>query len=290
MKKTKEDSSEVQPNSGLICGIVMPISPSTAYPAEHWKEVRLILEDCIEEADFEPNMVSDSNESGIIQKRIVQNLYENPIVICDVSGKNPNVMFELGMRLAFDKPTIIVKDDATDYTFDAGPIEHLGYPKDLRFPRMIEFRENLIEKIKATYAKSQSDSQYSTFLKHFGTFKVPKLEKEFVEKDAFIIEELKQIRTVLANIPFTQSAPLSSGGARRERRIHHLCLRDCKLELAEKIKSELIAANFGAEIRIIKAHPDSEDHYHIPIKDLSNESQLKALEIGRKYLKTARYL
>jgi hypothetical protein len=32
--------------------------------------------------------------------------------------KNPNVMFELGMRLAFDKPAIIIKDNRTNYSFD----------------------------------------------------------------------------------------------------------------------------------------------------------------------------
>jgi len=32
-------------------------------------------------------------------------------------------MFELGLRLAFDKPAIIVKDDNTSYSFDTAPIE-----------------------------------------------------------------------------------------------------------------------------------------------------------------------
>ena len=58
----------------------------------------------------------------MIHKTIVQNLYLNPIVVCDVSGKNANVMFELGLRLAFDKPTIIIKDDKTDYSFDTSVV------------------------------------------------------------------------------------------------------------------------------------------------------------------------
>jgi len=63
-------------------------------------------------------------------------------------------MFELGLRLAFDKPTIIVKDDKTTYSFDTAPIEHLEYPRDLRFPRMVEFKSRLKEKIKGTHNKS----------------------------------------------------------------------------------------------------------------------------------------
>lgn len=81
--------------------------------------------------------MSDSDEIGIIQKRIIQNVYNSEIVICDVSKKNPDVMFELGMRLAFDKATVIIKDDKTDYSFDTGVIEHLGYPRGLRFYKII---------------------------------------------------------------------------------------------------------------------------------------------------------
>src|SRR5687768_15159461 len=94
----------------IVCGIVMPISAIDGCSAEHWSEVHDILADAIEAAGFSPQLVSDADDIGIIQKRIIQNLYENPVVVCDVSGKNPNVMFELGLRLAFDKPTLIVKD------------------------------------------------------------------------------------------------------------------------------------------------------------------------------------
>ncbi|ULO24701.1 hypothetical protein [Methylocystis sp. SB2] len=83
-------------NTRPICGIVMPISALDGCSEQHWVEVREILEVAIEQADFEPNLVSDAQDVGIIQKRILQNLYDNPIVVCDVSGKNPNVMFELG--------------------------------------------------------------------------------------------------------------------------------------------------------------------------------------------------
>src|ERR1041385_707121 len=120
------------------CGIVMPISEMDGYSEAHWSDVREILTEAIDEAGFDSNLVSDADDVGIIQKRIIENLYDNPIVVCDVSGKNPNVMFELGLRLAFDKPTIIVKDDKTSYSFDTAVIEHLEYPRDLRYATIRE--------------------------------------------------------------------------------------------------------------------------------------------------------
>jgi hypothetical protein len=131
---------------------------------------------------------------AFIHKTIIQNVYDNPVVVCDISGKNPNVMFELGLRLAFDKPTIIVKDDKTSYSFDTSAIEHLEYPRDLRFNTIVEFRQKLLEKIKATHTKATTDPNYTTFLKHFGEFTVAKLDKKELPGQEFMLEELKAIR------------------------------------------------------------------------------------------------
>ena len=133
-----------------ICGIVMPISASNDYTASHWADVKDILTGVISSAGLDGILVSDADASGVIHKRIVQNLYDNPLVVCDVSGKNPNVMFELGMRLAFDKSTILVKDSTAPYLFDTGSIEHVEYPRDLRFAQILEFKEKLSLKIIAT--------------------------------------------------------------------------------------------------------------------------------------------
>lgn len=177
-----------------VCGTVMPISTLDGCGEGHWSDVLEIITETIEEAGFEGNLVSNADDVGIIQKRIIQNLYENPIVVCDVSGKNPNVMFELGMRLAFDKPTIIIKDDKTSYSFDTSPIEHIEYPRDLRFSRIVDFKLKLAEKIQATFERSTSDPTYTTFLKHFGEFKVAKIDQKEVSGQEFILDELKNIK------------------------------------------------------------------------------------------------
>ncbi len=185
----EETSNEIE-----CCGLVMPISSIDGCNEQHWLDVKNILTESVESAGFTANLVSYADDVGIIQKRIIQNLYENPIVVCDVSGKNPNVMFELGMRLAFDKPTIIIKDDKTSYSFDTSPIEHLEYPRDLRFTKIVEFKVALKEKLKATLKKSKEDPNYTTFLKHFGSFTVAKLDTKEVSKEDFIIEELRDLK------------------------------------------------------------------------------------------------
>ena len=187
----------------LTCGLVMPISPLDGCSAEHWADVKTILKDSIESIDspkFVTNLVSDASDVGIIQKRIVQGIYESDIVVCDVSGRNPNVMFELGMRLAFDKPTILIKDDKTDYSFDVNIIEHLTYPRDLRFNQIVGFKTRLAEKVSATYSAFLKDPNHSTFLKSFGTFKVAHIEQKEVSKEDLIFEILQELRGDVTNL------------------------------------------------------------------------------------------
>ena len=86
-------TEKIEPQPSLTCGIIMPISSIGKYTETHWAEVKAILDEVILDAGFAPNLVSDANDVGIIHNRIVSNIVENPILICDVSGKNPNVMF-----------------------------------------------------------------------------------------------------------------------------------------------------------------------------------------------------
>ena len=244
--------------TSTVCGIVMPISPIDGCSENHWSEVLGILNDAIDDAGFEGNLVSNADEVGIIHKRIIQNLYDNPVVVCDVSCKNPNVMFELGLRLAFDKPTIIVKDDKTSYSFDTSAIEHLEYPRDLRFNQIVEFKKKLSEKISATYKKSVEDENYTTFLKHFGEFKVAKIDQKEVSGQEYILDELKQLRRSVNRMD--RISPPKRFAHNNTHSDIDICMgRDGKFDVTEKM-------------RVLIDHPAlnnvgikelESDHYHL---------------------------
>lgn len=203
-KQVKNDTDNAPSGYRPYCGIIMPIAAMGKYEKSHWDRVRIILDEAIEEAGFQPRLVSDSEDIGVIHARIVQNLYDDPIVVCDVSGKNANVMFELGLRLAFDKPTIVIKDDLTDYSFDTSPIEHINYRADLRFDDVRDFRKRLAAAMKGSVAQKEKDDTYSPFLGHFGKFKLTGLETKTVSSDQFIIEQLKSLQEQVARLVSAQ--------------------------------------------------------------------------------------
>jgi hypothetical protein len=257
----------------LTCGVVMPISAIDGCDENHWNDVLDIISDAVCDAGFEANLVSNADEVGVIHKRIVQNLYENPIVVCDISGKNPNVMFELGLRLAFDKPTIIVKDDKTPYSFDTSAIEHIEYPRDLRFNRIQDFKSKLAEKIKHTYAKYLSDpDNFSTFLKHFGEFKVAKIKSTEVSKEEFLLDELQNIKSLILGRNYRNQR--SSYTNRDIDEVHiDICCGPTSVENIDKIIKKYISESkdvIGYEIE-----ERGSNHRHVEVEIVPGSDRIK---------------
>ncbi|MEC0180679.1 hypothetical protein P4H61_04100 [Paenibacillus peoriae] len=242
----------------LNIGLVMPIAPIDGCSSEHWLDVKRIITESLSSMpgyNSNPKIVSEGNSSGLIHKRIVEGLYTSDIIICDVSCKNPNVMFELGMRLAFDKPTVIIKDDKTDYTFDAGVIEHLQYPRDLRYKEIVQFKELLSEKVRATYEDSLKDSDHSPFLKSFGTFKVATIKEDTVTADQYIIGAIRDIQNDISVIK--ASGMRSSGSSSNDlnkKNEHRKILRYVKVLLKEMISN--YANSHADEMPVINSISD----------------------------------
>jgi hypothetical protein len=230
-KSTKESKPKTpQIKEERRCGIIMPISKIGDCTQQHWQEVKGIIEDAIKAAEFTPLLVSDADDSGIIQHRIVQNIYDNEMIVCDVSCKNPNVMFELGMRLAFDKPTIIIMDNDTPYSFDTAPIEHLTYPRNLNYYDILDFKEKLTQKIKATY-ESYLNQTANTFLKNFGEFRVASIEHREGEINDVILSRLEylsgQIDRINASIYTSDSnIRVKQPNELLENYIHEFCMME----------------------------------------------------------------
>ncbi|MDH4445739.1 MAG: hypothetical protein QE267_11510 [Akkermansiaceae bacterium] len=56
--------------------------------------------------------------SDIIQATIVNELLNADLVVADLTDHNPNVLFELGLRMAFGKPVALIRAEGTAPIFD----------------------------------------------------------------------------------------------------------------------------------------------------------------------------
>src|SRR4051794_41173526 len=72
--------------------------------------------------------------------RIYRQIEVADIVIADMTGKNPNVFYEVGYAHAKGKLTILLTSDATDIPFDLKHTRHIVYGQSIT-----TLRERLIE-------------------------------------------------------------------------------------------------------------------------------------------------
>lgn len=178
-------------------GLIMPIAEIAGLNEQHWEDVkRIIIESLKDDNKYDMNirLVSHSDEVRVIQTSIVQNIYNDDIVIIDVSAKNANVMFEFGMRLAFDKAFVVIKDDATPYIFDTGNIQHLEYPRDLRYTHIENFKINLKNKVIKTLEHSLQNNDKSLYLEQYGDLKPSKIEGKEVDITEYFERALGTLR------------------------------------------------------------------------------------------------
>lgn len=181
-----------------VCGIVRPIAASDdVYTESHWVDVHNVVAAAASKAGYELRLVSEGG-TGIIVADIIEHLYYDPITICDVSGRNPNVMFELGMRVTFEKPIIIIKDDVTPFSFDITPIKHLVYRRDLRMPSMISFQAELTEAIIGTMKAAESE-HYKHYLQQFGPIDATQLGSRQIDVST-IVEGMDEMRRSISAI------------------------------------------------------------------------------------------
>ena len=78
--------------------VIMPISDQGDYPEGHFDKIyNQIFKPAIEEAGYEAYRVDENKICDSIMKKIFDALYRCPMAVCDLSNRNPNVLYELGI-------------------------------------------------------------------------------------------------------------------------------------------------------------------------------------------------
>lgn len=178
------------------CFVMMPISDQGDYPEGHFQKVyEQIFRPAIESAGYQPYRVDENAISDQIIDKIFCAIQECPMALCDLSNRNPNVLYELGLRQAYDKPVVLVQDEKTDKIFDVSGISTVFYKSDRIFEHVIEARERITKAIKET-----RDGTRKSIVKIIKA-QTAKISTEDITKEdkieimlAGIIEDLKTIK------------------------------------------------------------------------------------------------
>lgn len=110
-------------------------------------------------------MTARREDSDIIHHTIVNQLLHADLVIADLTDHNPNVLCELGIRLAKDKPVVIIKSKDTGPVFDVDNLMRVYmYDQNLWSSTVDADVKGLAERIKGTWEKRESAVTYMQIL------------------------------------------------------------------------------------------------------------------------------
>lgn len=185
------------------CFIIMPIGDPNGYEKGHFKHVYddIITPSC-EQAGFKAIRADDVKETNLIHLDLLQKLIDAPLAICDLSTRNPNVLFELGIRQAFDKPVVLIQEKGTEKIFDIAPLRYLEYSKEMKYNDVLSTQNKLKEMIEATVKAEGEEGNINSIVKLLALSNaatIPNLEANTKENFALEIlqSEMKDMKQMI---------------------------------------------------------------------------------------------
>jgi len=198
------DHSGTQQSALKTCFVIMPIADMDGYEPGHFSRVyeHLIKPACFK-AGYEAHRADMVAASNYIIIDILRKIVESDLVICDLSGRNPNVLYELGVRQAFNLPTVLIKDQITPRIFDIQGLRCADYRHSLRIDEVQKEQETIRAAIIETVEKP---NDFNSMIQLLSVSPAPIPNRVELSNDtSVILQSLKSIASRLSDI---EAAPI----------------------------------------------------------------------------------
>jgi DNA-binding CsgD family transcriptional regulator len=187
----KSKKSEVNKTivSQETCFVIMPFS---GWFDNYYLNIYI---PAIEEAGLTPKRADDIYRPSTIIQDIWDLTKNSKLVLADLTGKNANVFYELGLAHALAKPAILITESMDFVPFDLRALRVIEFDKNLP-----DWGINLKEKIKSSI-KETLNSPLNAVLPTFLDIKEDMNQKGKITKQEKELIELKQdIELIKSNI------------------------------------------------------------------------------------------
>jgi hypothetical protein len=108
------DPERIEP---LLVSVMMPFHPG-------FDEVYRVLGETVERAGLKCRRADDIWENPAVMQDVVSLIDRSRVVICDCTGRNPNVFYEIGIAHTLGREVILITQSQEDIPFD---LRHLRY-------------------------------------------------------------------------------------------------------------------------------------------------------------------
>jgi hypothetical protein len=132
-----------------ICFVVSPIGEEDSDIRKRSDQIlKHIIKPPVSECGYKAIRADEIDKPGMITSQVIQHIIDDPLVIADLTGHNPNVFYELAIRHAIRKPFIQIIKKGEKIPFDIGGMRTIGV--DLHNPDSVsEAKDKITEQVKS---------------------------------------------------------------------------------------------------------------------------------------------
>lgn len=145
-----------------------------------------VIKPVMNELGYEVKVSHKINDSGTMTSTIIKSVYECDLAIANLTGNNPNVMYEVAIRHAAGKPIIHITEDINNIPFDINDQRIIEYSDDMAGAQ--ELKNNLKKMVEGIDFSIPSNNPIMEALAKTNIIEVPE------EKSVDIAEALTDLR------------------------------------------------------------------------------------------------
>jgi hypothetical protein len=202
------------PNNPKRCFVLMPFSKTTSFHTEgYWNNhyenfLKPLINSCSGVEAFRSVPIRQD-----ILRQIINDLVFSPIVVADLTDSNPNVYWELGVRLSFRHGTVTIANEGFEIPFDIKTKGVLFYSSESN--RRDYFQKKFKEAINDCLSNPERpDSIVLETITGRGSVYSLIHHQENVQRIGGLIEEIRQnystIKVILERINWSNNRKFSS--------------------------------------------------------------------------------
>jgi DNA-binding transcriptional ArsR family regulator len=143
MSDHSTNGSGPRPATTRRCFVISAIGGDTTERLSRQQVLRHLVRKVLEPRGYEVKRADEIDDPGQITHQIIEHLLDDELVVADLTGRNPNVFYELAVRHAARKPVITLMSDGEDLPFDLKDVRTVFY--DLHDPDKLEAAQRELE-------------------------------------------------------------------------------------------------------------------------------------------------
>lgn len=227
--------------------------------------IKTVVKPALIEIGFEICVAHEIAEPGSITHQIIHHLLEDTIVIANLTGLNPNVMYELAVRHAAKLPVVIIAEAGTILPFDIADERTVFFVNDMA--GVEELKPRLVDAVKdALKNRDVTNPIYRVV-----ATKVIREMQTTSDADKFILNRLDAIQERIVSLSRHQVNASEAVG--RQKGVHHVKISGESSDI-NSLVSFIRGGEFGASVAQYQRYSANVAAINLNTTEMFNVTQL----------------